>query len=351
MKEAGGTASDAQKGTCCILCGGEGAFLYGGLKDVRFDIEGTFSMRRCSCCGLLWLDPRPELAQEEKYCYPAGPRPAVSVSFGTDLGRPLDGLRQRVRRMILRGSYGYDIPGVTPLGVFFGKILGALPWLRQRATWELGALLPPAPGRPDALAVDVGCGDGGYLAVVKSLGWRVLGIEPQPQGVAAARQRGIDVIEGTPAEADLADASVDWVTLIHVLEHTADPVGVLQTVFRWLKPGAGLALRVPNVRSLGHRVFGRCWYLLGPPRHLFGFTPQSLRLLLSRLPFSRVRLGVLTKAAASAFHHSTRIRRDGRTDPAFSRRERGCGWFVFMEKLLCLFGLPMGEEIEVIATK
>ncbi|MGE5280069.1 MAG: class I SAM-dependent methyltransferase [Deltaproteobacteria bacterium] len=328
----------------CVACGAEGVLFYEGLRDVRFGLEGVFSMRRCRRCDLLWLDPLPELFPEEKYSYPAS-------CAGETAHRPLDGLRQRVRRMILCGFYGYDMPGRTRADIFWGKTLGLLPWLRQRATWDLGALLPPAPERPGALAVDVGCGEGNYLAIVKSLGWRVRGIEPQPQGAAAARRRGIDVFEGIPAEAKIEDGSADWVTLIHVLEHTPDPAGILGTVFRWLRPGARLALRVPNVLSLGHRRFGRRWYLLDPPRHLFGFAPKSLRLLLSRFAFKRIQVRILTKAAGSAFDHSTRIRRDGRTDPCLSRREKGRGWFVFQEELLCRFGLPAGEEIEVVATK
>lgn len=44
------------------------------------------------------------------------------------------------------------------------------------------------------------------------------------------------------------------------------------------KPNGKLILVTPNIKSLGHRVFGKNWRGLEVPRHLFIFSRQSLRI-------------------------------------------------------------------------
>src|SRR5437762_13398434 len=50
---------------------------------------------------------------------------------------------------------------------------------------------------------DVGCGNGSYLEVMRALGWRVRGLEPDPVAARIARGRGFDVIERSIEEADI----------------------------------------------------------------------------------------------------------------------------------------------------
>jgi hypothetical protein len=45
--------------------------------------------------------------------------------------------------------------------------------------------------------LDVGCGEGEFLAEMQALGWAMEGIEPSARGAAAARGRGFPVIEST----------------------------------------------------------------------------------------------------------------------------------------------------------
>jgi len=43
----------------CILCG-VGSRNLPGTPGPLFGVPGTFNIRQCPSCGLLWLDPRPE---------------------------------------------------------------------------------------------------------------------------------------------------------------------------------------------------------------------------------------------------------------------------------------------------
>jgi hypothetical protein len=43
----------------CYLCGTAGVVLYDGMRDRLFDAPGTWRLKRCPQCELIWLDPRP----------------------------------------------------------------------------------------------------------------------------------------------------------------------------------------------------------------------------------------------------------------------------------------------------
>jgi predicted SAM-dependent methyltransferase len=68
----------------------------------------------------------------------------------------------------------------------------------------------------------------------------------------------------------------DLVTLSHVIEHLYDPIDVLKTCHKILKPGGRLWLETPNLESKGHEIFGKDWRDLDPPRHLLIFNRSSL---------------------------------------------------------------------------
>jgi hypothetical protein len=66
-----------------------------------------------------------------------------------------------------------------------------------------------------------------------------------------------------------------------VLEHLQDPVGGLQKLREWAKPGAWLALSIPNAGSLEFRLFKDKWYALQLPTHFYHFSPATLEKVLT----------------------------------------------------------------------
>jgi len=92
-----------------------------------------------------------------------------------------------------------------------------------------------------------------------------------------------------------------------------------------------------------------------PPRHLFLFTPETLRSLAEAAGFQVVELRTSGRAASSAWNASAAIRRRGALTPgslqavAERRSVRGL-LFAIVENLL-LNTLSCGEEIVLVATK
>lgn len=233
-----------QDATECILCRRAGAFLYKGLEDRLFDAPGIWSLMECRPCGLCWLNPRP-LASETGKLYASYYTHQVSHQSG--------GLKRLIRSAVLASAYGYVRHDENALrGWMFSRIGpirelvgGSVLWLHAR---ERGKLL------------DVGCGNGAFLAHMRNLGWEVAGVEPDPAAVQVAREvYDIDVFCGTLEEAPIPEDSFDVVTMNHVLEHVPDPIMTLTTCRRVLRSGGKVVIVTPNVASLGARVWRQYW--------------------------------------------------------------------------------------------
>jgi methionine biosynthesis protein MetW len=88
---------------------------------------------------------------------------------------------------------------------------------------------------PGARVLDVGCGDGELLCLLRdSKGAQVRGLELSQAGVNACVQRGLAVVQGD-ADADLAlypDGAFDVVVLSQTIQATRRPLKVLQDMRR-----------------------------------------------------------------------------------------------------------------------
>ena len=73
--------------------------------------------------------------------------------------------------------------------------------------------------------------------------------------------------------------------MYHVLEHLHDPREALSKAYQLLKRGGLLVVAVPNFDSLQARIFRQRWYHLDAPRHLYHFTPHTLKMLLHEVGF------------------------------------------------------------------
>jgi ubiquinone/menaquinone biosynthesis C-methylase UbiE len=137
--------------------------------------------------------------------------------------------------------------------------------------------------------IDVGCGDGRLAEVLADAGLRVTGVEPASYlrerfAERFAGRKGAAVVEGIAERLPFADGSVAAVVMTEVLEHVADPMGVLAELHRAIGPGGVLCLSVPT-------SFTELLYWRLHPRyaenatHVRIFTKPELRWMLSRTGF------------------------------------------------------------------
>ena len=130
--------------------------------------------------------------------------------------------------------------------------------------------------------LDYGCGTGAFLKVMKDAGWSATGLEPDPLARKNALElHGIDA-ESPDRLTSMDDASFDVITLWHVLEHVHLLQVTLDHLKRVLKPDGVIYIAVPNHKSADALHYGGSWAAWDVPRHLYHFSPETLRSLMQR---------------------------------------------------------------------
>jgi len=333
----------------CLLCGTRGTSLYEGLRDRLYGVPGTFGFWHCPDCGFIWLNPRP-IREDIPRCYENYYTHQAPETGSPDRSGKLRKFRDHLRQSILEACYGYPPEdGRRLLRLVAGKALGVIPPLRARAAYGLEVLFPSWHGQGRLL--DVGCGNGSYLSVMRTLGWDVTGVDVDERAVAVCRARGLPVFQGTLEEAGFPDGSFDVITMNHVIEHVPDPLALLRECYRILSPRGCLGIVTPNVRSLGHRLFRGNWRGLEPPRHLCLFSPVTLRNSVQLAGFRVIRSYTRSSIAMGIYECSRQIRLHGKAVPQGKRLGLGARAFAWLEKALVAVGQDVGEEVCLLAQK
>lgn len=330
----------------CLLCGTKGRVLCRNMRDHLGSTPDTWTTLRCPRCGLVWLSPRP-IEQEIGRFYP----PQYATHFtGGEIEVGVARGWKKLRPAVLAAGFGYN-GGVAGSGWrLLGNALARVPLVHDLA----GSTVMWVRHRENGKLLDVGCGNGHRLQVMRQLGWDVLGIEPDPHAVRAARQLGVPVLAGTLDEAGLSSDTFDAVTLGNVIEHVHDPIGLLRDCARVLKPGGQVALVTPNVESVGHKVWKRAWSSYETPRHLYLFSMETLRASAERAGLVVEMLRTSARIAWLAWLASTEIRRKGTFSDADVTNRTVLEGAVFMgleEMWRLLVHRSAGEEIIFVATK
>jgi 2-polyprenyl-3-methyl-5-hydroxy-6-metoxy-1,4-benzoquinol methylase len=116
--------------------------------------------------------------------------------------------------------------------------------------------------RPRARTLlDIGAGIGLMVAEARDRGLDAQGIEPSRWCVeTAATVNGVNLLCGTVKEWMGRLDRYDIVTMIDVVEHTTDPLGMIREAAALLSPGGALLIVTPDRGSLAARLMGRWWW-------------------------------------------------------------------------------------------
>jgi SAM-dependent methyltransferase len=137
--------------------------------------------------------------------------------------------------------------------------------------------------------LDIGCSSGGFLSTMKGAAWELYGIEMEKATAERAKANtGASIFVGDAVTAPFLPETFDVITSFDLLEHVYFPRQFLTKVLEWLKPGGIYYAIMPNIDSWEAKLFGTHWYGLELPRHLFHFSPHSLRCLMTELGFEEV---------------------------------------------------------------
>ncbi len=112
---------------------------------------------------------------------------------------------------------------------------------------EIGIVRRYAEGRD---VLECGCGTGLLLERIRSFARSSKGIDLSPGMLARARDRGLDVAEGSVTAMPFEDASFDVTCSFKVLAHVPDLGGALREMTRVTRPGGVILAELYNPLSL-----------------------------------------------------------------------------------------------------
>jgi SAM-dependent methyltransferase len=158
-----------------------------------------------------------------------------------------------------------------------GPIVSDQPHVRRRVRDILR--FAKAPGT----ALDIGCGKGEVSLLLSRKGFTCTGVDMKAHLIdeLAARHPELTWRCAMTSELELMPERFDVITMYHVLEHIPDPVNALRAVKRLARPGALIALEVPNVGGLEARLRGSKWHYYKVD-HINYFRPIDLNRLAAR---------------------------------------------------------------------
>jgi len=232
---------------CCEICRNKRY-----LKTIMENVEGwesseKFSFVECQNCGLIFMSPRYRF-EDQKKIYSKKEYWALDELANLDF-----------KKLIKRREKGF---GYLYKKIFKHKNKGVI--------------------------FDVGMGNGLFLSKFKEKGWEVWGNDiSSPALDFAFKKFGIKGILADFLSVNLPQNYFDVITLNNVLEHLHYPFKTLKKINYCLKRDGLLVLVVPNIESLGAKLFWKNWYSLHPGYHLFLFSPHSLKKMLFSAGFKK----------------------------------------------------------------
>jgi SAM-dependent methyltransferase len=142
---------------------------------------------------------------------------------------------------------------------------------------------------PRILDVGGGTGEVSSTFVRQGNGATGLVVDPDESSIAVARSQGLEGFAGTIEQFDTA-RRFDLVLMLNLIEHVADPVGILGRAAELVEPGGLIWIQTPNFRALDGRIFRRLnWAGYHCPRHWAIFSEVGLRAALERVGLEAVR--------------------------------------------------------------
>ena len=136
--------------------------------------------------------------------------------------------------------------------------------------------------------LDIGAGSGIMVECALAEGFEAEGVEPSKWLQSKARERDLPVHLGIYPHEALEGRQFDAITLVDVIEHVDDPVGLLQHINQGLKSDGILIMVTPDRKSFMASLLGKKWWHYRVA-HIGYFDKKTLDLAAERAGFSLVR--------------------------------------------------------------
>ena len=327
----------------CMACASEGTYIYKDLNDRYFGESKGWHLKKCNDpkCGLIWLDPMP--AKEEIW--------KAYVAYYTHSGQK----KSLFDFSFLEKPYQNIQYEYYPELSFFKRMTGYLvylfPILRNKFDFNLLYL----PSVKSGKILDFGCGNGWLLDNLKAAGWEAYGLDFDSKAIEFCNSKGLKAAVGDIGSQNYPENYFDAITINHVIEHVHEVDQLIKDAFKVLKKGGKLIIATPNTGSWMHKMYGKYWLHLDPPRHLHLFNNTNLERIINRngltieKSFSSLRMEAWTSIVSRS------LMRKGSFKIGYEKKKLidllVGSFFHGLSLFIDLFNRKMGAEVIIIATK
>jgi 2-polyprenyl-3-methyl-5-hydroxy-6-metoxy-1,4-benzoquinol methylase len=239
----------------CPLCHSSNNEIFSNVLDVEyFSISGKFEYRECDDCNCIFLK-----------------------------NPPLDKLND-----IYPNNY-YSIDGPHESQSFLQAYL-----LQIKKYFDLRLFAKYLKGlsNESLSCLDVGGGSGWMMNLVRQSDSRVtrtVVVDINEESRRIAEGNGHEFICSNIEAVNLTN-QFDFILLLNLIEHVADPALVLSKLNLNLKSGGLILIKTPNTKSLGRKIFQkRYWGGCHAPRHWILFDKENFTSLAENCGFSILR--------------------------------------------------------------
>ncbi|MFN0107048.1 MAG: class I SAM-dependent methyltransferase [Bryobacteraceae bacterium] len=249
--EAVAPATVREADLCPACRGASMRTLFHGTDRLFATTAKFFEVVECTDCRLMRLFPQPT-AEELKQYYPRN----YWFEPGTDAASRIEDFYRRL-------------------------VLGDHVRFVERAIESTKA---PGP------LLDVGCGGGLFIRLLRERGHKVLGLDFSMDAVRAAwKVNRVPALCASLVDAPMRPGAFSVITMFHVLEHLYDPVRYVEEAHKLLAADGRLVVQVPNASSWQFLLFGQNWNGIDVPRHLVDFREKDIVGLLEAHGFEVLR--------------------------------------------------------------
>lgn len=226
----------------CCVCGSNTTEIISVGKDFEYEsVADDFSFHKCTMCDHHYLNPRPS---------PSSLNQIYPDNYGN-----------------YSNSQKFSLP------------FAVKSWMEHLFIKKLFRI-----GNTPQSILDVGCGDGRLLKIVKSIASNkctLEGIEISKQASMEAEKKGFSITTSSIETINLPKGVYDYIFMIQVIEHLHKPYDSIIKLKESLKKGGVLVIETPDTDCIDYNIFSkRYWGGYHYPRHFNLFKKVNLQKLI-----------------------------------------------------------------------
>lgn len=226
------------------------------VREMMFCTGSTYRYYSCPNCECLQIE-KPELDSEKIY-------PTNYYSFQT-FGK--FSLSNWIKSQLIKYSVSKSLGSSTPFNLFGNS-------KRNFGSHSLKSRITK-----DDTILDIGCGDGGLVKALYSLGYKkITGIDPYID--TEVKVATLSLLKKEVKEMD-PGKKFDIIMMHHSFEHVENPLETLQKINSLLMDKGTCIVRIPVADSFAFKFYGADWVQLDAPRHNFLHSNKSMEILAS----------------------------------------------------------------------